>query len=289
MSDQMSGYSDSMMSDLITQTRAGQAEALEALVLSIQPKIYNLALRMLQMPADAEDATQEILIKVITHLSEFRGESQFTSWVYRIATNHLLTTRAQQAGTYMTFEALDEQIALSLAVSAQAGADVEDIDQRELEEEVKRSCTLGMLLCLDREYRITFILAEVVQVNSIDGAYILDITPQAFRKRASRARAAIGDFVSHTCGIVNPANPCRCKKHVANKINAGLLDPRNLQYADQTDAASQTQTTLAQKQDLSEIERVNALFCSHPSYKPSSIFLDELKQWVAGWRLQADN
>ena len=47
--------------------------------------MYNLSLRMLMYPADAEDAVQEILIKIITHLSDFRGKSRFTTWSYRVA------------------------------------------------------------------------------------------------------------------------------------------------------------------------------------------------------------
>jgi len=78
--------------------------------------VYNLALRMLQVPTDAEDATQDILLRVITHLSEFRQESAFSTWVYRLATNYLLTTRKRRAERQnLTFQylgtALDESLA----------------------------------------------------------------------------------------------------------------------------------------------------------------------------------
>ena len=84
---------------LVEQAREGDEEALEAVVRGIQDRVYNLALRMLWQPADAEDATQEILIKVITRLGQFRQESAFTTWVYQIATNHLLTMRRRRAET----------------------------------------------------------------------------------------------------------------------------------------------------------------------------------------------
>ena len=66
---------------MVEQAKEGHKDALEALIRSIQDRIYGLSIRMLYHPADAEDATQEILIKVITHLDSFRGESAFTTWV----------------------------------------------------------------------------------------------------------------------------------------------------------------------------------------------------------------
>jgi hypothetical protein len=68
-------------------------KALESLIRRIQDRVYGLALRMLGHPADAEDAVQEILVKVVTHIDSFRQESTFATWVYRVAANHLLTTR----------------------------------------------------------------------------------------------------------------------------------------------------------------------------------------------------
>ena len=79
--------------DLVRAAAAGSRSALEEIVGRIQGRIYGLALRMLYHPADAEDATQEILIKVITRLDGFRGDGPFPAWVYRIAVNHLKSVR----------------------------------------------------------------------------------------------------------------------------------------------------------------------------------------------------
>ena len=78
---------------LVEAAKEGDRKALEDLISKIQNKIYGLALRMLYNPSDAEDAAQEILLKIITRLSTFRGESAFTTWMYRVAINHLLTLR----------------------------------------------------------------------------------------------------------------------------------------------------------------------------------------------------
>jgi RNA polymerase sigma factor (sigma-70 family) len=79
---------------LVQRTRRGDQGALENLVKAIKGPVYGLALRMLGVPAEAEDATQEILVKVVTRLDSFRGESRFTTWVYAVAANHLRTVQA---------------------------------------------------------------------------------------------------------------------------------------------------------------------------------------------------
>jgi len=78
---------------LVLRARSGDRQALEDLVQRHQAWIYNIAVRMLFHPQDAEDATQEILIKVLTRLSSFEGRSRFRTWLYRIVVNHVLNMK----------------------------------------------------------------------------------------------------------------------------------------------------------------------------------------------------
>ena len=80
----------SKTNELIDLAANGNSAALEKLLASVQDFVFNLSLRMLGTLSDAEDATQEILIKVMTNLFTFRKESEFTTWVYRIAVNYLI-------------------------------------------------------------------------------------------------------------------------------------------------------------------------------------------------------
>src|SRR4030095_7201720 len=91
--------------ELIARIKEGSRDALETLIARHQGWIYNIALRMVYFPADAEDVTQEILIKLLTSLSSFEGKSRFRTWLYRIVVNHVLNmkrSRAEEAG--YTFE-----------------------------------------------------------------------------------------------------------------------------------------------------------------------------------------
>ena len=79
--------------ELVWRAQAGNREALEHLITRHQGWINNIALRMVHLPEDAEDATQEILIKVITKLSTFEGRSRFSTWLYRLVVNHVLNLK----------------------------------------------------------------------------------------------------------------------------------------------------------------------------------------------------
>jgi RNA polymerase sigma factor (sigma-70 family) len=144
---------ESTLEDLVRQAKEGSREALESLVQAVQDRIYGLALRMLGSLVDAEDAAQEILIKVVTRLDSFRQESAFTTWVYRIAANHLLTTRKRlaenQAVSFEAYEAL-----LEMAVASEWPESVPEAERGLIVKEVMLSCTHGMLLGLDRPHRI---------------------------------------------------------------------------------------------------------------------------------------
>jgi RNA polymerase sigma factor (sigma-70 family) len=82
------------LDDIISQGLEGDQKSLTALIEAVQDKVYTLSLRMLADPEEAQDAAQEILIKVVTKLSLFQGKSSFPTWVYKIASNTLLTSRS---------------------------------------------------------------------------------------------------------------------------------------------------------------------------------------------------
>src|SRR5258705_1500841 len=102
---------DSSDAALVEQAKNGDRTALEKLVLRHQAWIYNIAVRMVFEPHDAEEVTQEVLVKVITKLSTFNGESQFRTWLYRIVTNHVLNMRRRNLETReITFTAYGAEI-----------------------------------------------------------------------------------------------------------------------------------------------------------------------------------
>lgn len=273
------GAPETALAALVERAKAGETAALDEIVRRIQDRIYRLAIRMLSDPTDAEDAAQEILIRVVTNLASYRGESAFLTWVYRVAANYLLTTRqrrAEQMG--LTFNGLDQLLEQGLAYRAEQPPAA--LDAPLLEEEVKLGCTQSMLLCLDRDHRIAFILSEILDVTGDEGAAILAITPAAFRKRVSRARARLRAFMSHRCGLVNPASACRCARQVPFAVSIGLVDPGALRFATHPARARPDAATVERMREIESLEHVTGVFRSHPAYAAPIAFTGLVRRLV---------
>ncbi len=273
----------SNLDEWVRQAKEGHREALEEIVRHIQDRVYGLSLRMLGHPADAEDASQEILIKVITHLDAYREESAFTTWVYRVASNHLLTThKRRMERVRLTFSLYEQHICTEEEGHAPGSRWPQE--QEILVEEIRASCMQGLLLCLGRELRLAFILGQIFEVTSEEGAYILDVTPTAFRKRLSRGRTAVREFLVKNCGVVNPANPCSCARQLGHDIEVGWIDPDRLRYADATGTAADRAEIQDRLHELDEMGRVAFLLRNYPSRRPPEAFAGLVKELLDSGR-----
>lgn len=269
---------ESTDADLIEQAKHGSRDALEKLVLRHQSWIYNIAVRMVFFAQDAEEVTQEVLIKVITRLSTFQGESQFRTWLYRITANHVLNMkrRGGEAGS-QTFSSY------AAAINDIPDLDLPDpksvpVDVPLLVEEAKVSCTTGMLLCLDRKQRLIFTLGEIFGASDTVGSEVLEMTADNFRQSLSRARRDLYQFMHGQCGLVNANNPCRCPKKTKGFIEAGHVDPGQLQFVPlHLQRISEVVEGIVLTIDNTVDEQYAAIFREHPFLEQKNQF-DWLRQ-----------
>jgi len=260
----------------VERAQGGDRAALEAVVRVVQRDIYNLALRFLWHPQDAEDASQEIMIRVLTGLGGFQGKSAFRTWVYRIACNALLTLRKQRMEQHsVSFEEFGEDLASGL--SDAASNEEPNAERQLLLEEVRIGCTLAMLLCLDRDHRMAYILGEIVELDHNEAAEILEITPTAFRKRLSRARAAVTSFMLSHCSLAEPQNACRCNRRVDTAQRLGRVDPSGLHFASSLEQAKRFPQVLAEIRRLEGTRRAAAIYRAQARHEPSDAFATWLK------------
>lgn len=179
---------------LIDEALKGSSESLEQLIKRHQHYIYNVALKMVLSPFDAEDITQEVLIKVVTKLSQFEGKSDFRTWLYKITFNHFLRMKKYWLEeTIVSFENYGNELQNIKDVEL---TKEEKIAKVELIKEAKFSCTMGMLLCLNREQRLVYILGEIFEADHNIGSELLDISKANFRKRLERARKDLYQFMN---------------------------------------------------------------------------------------------
>jgi RNA polymerase sigma factor (sigma-70 family) len=258
--------------ELVARAKAGDRDQLELLLTRHLPWIFNLSVRMLHRHADAEDATQEILLKVITALPGFRSEAKFTTWLYRIAVNHLLNVKKPR---WAASDAI-----CSFAVASAGLRQVPDLDLPDpltvpvpveiLVEETKNNCMIGTLLCLDGRQRLVFILGEIFAVSDEVGAEIADVTPVNFRQILSRARRDLYEYLRDNCSLVNAQNDCKCARKTRAFIQAGFVDPAKLEFTQ--DHARKVREVAAQRApELIDayMEIGASVYRNHPFYEPS--------------------
>jgi RNA polymerase sigma factor (sigma-70 family) len=198
------------LEDLARRSLEGDREALDQLVHGLQGDIYGLALRMLWNREDAEDATQEILVRIVTRLSQFGFQSRLKTWAYRVAFNYILDVKKSAIERLnLGFERFADDLERGLLP-----ASADDRVHSVLIEEVKVGCSLAMLQCLDRPHRAAYLLGEVFELSGPEAAEVLEISPVLFRKRLQQARALVVAFMQSHCGLVSDAAPCRCHKRV---------------------------------------------------------------------------
>ena len=253
------------LESLVRDAVGGSKTAAGATLARIQDQVYGLAMRMLGHPADAQDATQEILVIVLTNLGTFRGESRFRTWVWRVSVNYLMKVRKGRR-EHDSFEALADRIEAGLGYDADPDASI-------LAQEVRLRCTQAMLLSLDRDHRIVYILAEIFQLDGHQGASILDLDPATFRKRLSRARGRLHAFMRARCGLVDEANPCRCDRQVAGAVASGRLIPSQLLFANHGHRG--TTSLGAHVEGVDRLFRAAEVLRSHPDYAtPEAVQLE---------------
>ena len=236
---------------------------------------------MLYHPQDAQDATQEILIKALTHLSSFEERSTFRTWLYRIVVRHVLNTkRGRLEPAMLSFSCyghgLDNTPDLDLPEDRSAHADV-----RLLVDEARITCTTGMLLCLDREQRLVYILGEIFSVSDAVGAELLEISRDNFRQRLARARRDLHNFMNDKCGLVNLANPCRCARKTRGFIQAGYVDPRSLLFARARVQQVRDVVPRAQEALMTLDDRCAEAYREHPFHE-SPDFVQALRRLLTG-------
>lgn len=258
---------------LVRLAAEGDKGALEQLLTGVQDLAFNLSLRMLGTIHDAEDASQEILIRVMTNLASFRGESAFTTWVFRIAVNHLKNYRKSMFAQHpLSFEYYGEDI-----VSGKE-KDIPDltmgVDRNLLEQELKLSCTNVMLQCLDTDSRCIYILGTMFHVDSRLAAEILEISPEAYRQRLSRIKKKMAGFLDEYCGL-SGKGVCSCSKRISYAIATHRVNPEKPEY---TSLEENTEFLQECKTAMEEIDDRSLVFSSLPAYRTTRAarqYLDE--------------
>ncbi len=248
---------------LISKALSGDKIALEDLVTKHQNWVFNTAIIFVGDRDEAQDITQEVLIKMVTKLSTFNQKSEFRTWLYRIIKNHFLNMkRGKYEQSPIGFEEFGKALD-NIPDEGLSGAD--NIEEKLVVREAKISCMNGMLLCLDREQRLIFLMGEIFEFSDVTGGEVMEISRENFRVKLHRAKKQLYTFMDGKCGLVNRSNPCRCARKTAGFIKKGFVNPETLQFQNQIISSIRAQLDKKlDNLDTAVHEEYKALFQDNP-------------------------
>lgn len=257
-------YSEASNKILVQKALEGEKQALTTLIQEHQPFIYNVAWKMCHDSNDARDLTQEVLIKVLTKLGQFNFKSAFRSWLYRIVVNEFLQSKRRPAEAL--FSSFDDYGAQLDTIPNPELTIEEEMEQAELTQEMRYRCMSGMLMCLNREQRLIYILGDTFAIDQQLGAAIFNISRENFRIKLHRARKELYNYMTAKCGLVNKNNPCRCPKKAKFLKQQGLLNEREMTFNQQYKSKIADFVNEHHEAARTEIEdKYTRLFQEHPA------------------------
>src|SRR5262249_22232920 len=153
-------------------------------------------------------------------LSQFRGDSKFSTWAWRLAVRRILDFRHQALrAAKLGGDAFAADLAEGLDLAA-----VERADDAAALQELKAGCGRALLQCLDGDHRLAYILGEIMALEGAEAAEILGVSHAAFRQRLSRAREQLRATLEASCGVVNPSAACRCHRRLNRARELGRVE-----------------------------------------------------------------
>ncbi|MFW6038954.1 MAG: RNA polymerase sigma factor [bacterium] len=209
----MTAYAQQNESELVAAAQAGRYEAFEELVSRYEQRIYNLSMRILRHAQDAEDAAQTTFLQAVDHLSDYRGEASFGTWLMRIATNTALKVLRRKRGlppTVPLISADDNELRAPLPqpelIADWRPSLLEVLEGRELRRVLDEAIN-----GLEEKYRLVFVLRDVEGLCGRETAEALGITESSVKVRLMRARLMLRERLTEVFG--DPARRYEPRHH----------------------------------------------------------------------------
>ena len=188
--------------ELLAQARAGQRDAVEALLERHEPQIYRFALRMCGAQETAKDVLQETLLAAFKGLREFRGDARLSTWLFQVARSFCTKANRKRAGEPAVHEPLGA-----------AGAEHLSADAHKSPEAIAHAREIGEVLraalaALPEHYREVLLLKDVHGLPVDEVAAVLGESVPATKSRLRRARLELRGLLQGVLGDATPAAPC---------------------------------------------------------------------------------
>jgi len=231
--------------------------------------VYNISLNMLHNAADAEDATQQIFEKVIKNISRFEKRSKFSTWVYRIAYNHLLDIKRKSFTEEISFQQVENDVRNFRPYENELNLTA--VEEKIYIQQIKNGCTLAMLQCLDSESRLIFIIGNIFNLQGKEAAEVCNLNEISYRKKLSRAKQKIKNFMEKSCGLLNKDAHCKCRKRLLIANEHGRIDVDKLLYRNDNDKIREY------VDEMNSIDAVSRVYQDNFFHDKRELFISRMK------------
>ena len=179
--------------ELIRAINSGQFDRFPDLVKRYEQKLYNFSLRMCRDPADAEDTVQETFLNVFRYLKDFRYETKFKNWLYRVAASTCIKKRRKSKFAPQRELSLDEfypqsEAEVSDQVPDWAQMPLDKVLSNELLDKINEA-----IVTLPEKYRLVIVLRDIEGFSTAETAQILNLSDANVKVRLHRARLFLRD------------------------------------------------------------------------------------------------
>jgi RNA polymerase sigma-70 factor, ECF subfamily len=180
--------------ELIQHIKSGQHDLFYRLIQPYERRVYAAALAVLRNEADAEDVAQDSILKAFRHLSQFRAEAKFSTWLLQITVNEARMRKRRMTARAM--ESIGDTQNDEGDYIPREFADWREIPSESLERKEVRTALEEALSSLGEKYRSVFVLRDIQRLSIDETAKVLDISPGSVKTRLLRARLMLRDFLS---------------------------------------------------------------------------------------------
>lgn len=180
---------ENMDAYLAGKAAAGDVDAFETLILKYEKTIYNIALRMMTSPEDAKDVSQNVLIKIYNNIARFKGDSLFSTWIYRITVNACLDEiRKNKRRTEISMD--DDEVGVGRIIQDSASGPEESFIEKE-----NYNTIIEAINELPEEYKTVITLRDIQGFAYNDIADITECSLGTVKSRISRARGKLKELL----------------------------------------------------------------------------------------------
>ena len=180
--------------ELIKRIKSGEHDLFYRLIQPYERRVYATALSIVRNEADAEDIAQDSILKAFRHLSQFRGEARFSTWLLQITINEARMRKRRM--TLRAMESISDQRNDEGDYMPREFADWREIPSESLERKEIRIALVEALSSLGEKYRSVFVLRDIQHLSIEETARVLEISPGSVKTRLLRARLMLRDFLS---------------------------------------------------------------------------------------------